>query len=233
MAIHDLQPEKYDRIPTGDEDGDFFEIYALVFERFSRWSEIKPCPLLGNSSTPMEDVDAFYDFWFEFRSWRIIKGDEEEEQDLNDAEDAYERRWMTVENERVRKKYKKEHMKTIATLRDLAFKRDPRVLAAKAAEAAQKDELKLKKLEEKKVKEAQARAEADKGKSTKQLKLEADQREKAEVARLKEEEARMAKEEAEKSCQDQQSKIQAAILARQKKAAAAKKADKKGGKKKK
>ena len=61
---------------------------------------------------------------------------------------------MAVENERVRKKYKKEHMKTIATLRDLAFKRDPRVLAAKAAEAAQKDELKLKKLEEKRFNRA-------------------------------------------------------------------------------
>ena len=52
-----------------------------------------PVPALGNAETPIEEVDAFYDFWYEFKSWRIIKGDSEEEHDLDDAEDAYERRW--------------------------------------------------------------------------------------------------------------------------------------------
>ena len=84
----------------------------------------------------MEEVDGFYDFWFDFKSWRIIQG--EDEHILEDAEDAYEKRWMHVENERERKRLKKEHMKNISMLRDLTFKRDPRVLAVKAEEARKK-----------------------------------------------------------------------------------------------
>lgn len=39
-----IMPAKYDRIPSGEEEGDFFEIFGPAFERYSRWSEVKPCP---------------------------------------------------------------------------------------------------------------------------------------------------------------------------------------------
>merc|ERR1711871_1505409 len=44
IIFDSVVPDKYDSIPTGEEVGDFFEIYGPVFERFSRWSEVKPCP---------------------------------------------------------------------------------------------------------------------------------------------------------------------------------------------
>ena len=136
----------------------------------------------------MEEVDAFYDFWFDFKSWRIIQG--EDEHILEDAEDAYEKRWMHVENERERKRLKKEHMKNISMLRDLAFKRDPRVLAAKAEEARKREEEKQKKAEEKAAREAARRAEEDMGKSQKQIAKEEELRAQAAAANEKAAEAK-------------------------------------------
>lgn len=222
-----------DNIPSGDEDGDFFEIYTEPFQRFSRWSEITPVPQLGNMETPMEEVDAFYDFWFEFKSWRILTGNPKEEgdgeHDLEDAEDAYERRWMKTENERERKRLKKQHMKTIAELRDRAFRRDPRVKAARAAEAAKAEAEKAAKLEAKLKKEAEEKAIADAGKTPKELAAEAAlaEKKKAEEERVKA--AKAAKAEEAEAAEAQAAKVQAAILARQKKAKEAKA----GGKKKK
>ena len=103
-----LQPKNFDRIPTGEEEGDFFSVYTEPFARFSRWSEMTPVPTLGDASTPIAEVDAFYDFWYEFKSWRILTGNPKEEgdgeHDPSNAEDAYERRWMKTQNEAERKK---------------------------------------------------------------------------------------------------------------------------------
>jgi len=236
-------PKNFDRIPSGDEDGDFFEIYTEPFQRFARWSEVQPVPLLGDADTPIEEVDTFYDFWFEFKSWRILTGNpqkegednkppEEGEYDMDQAEDAYERRWMKVENERERKRLKKEHMKTIAALRDQAFKRDPRVIAARAAEQAIIDAEKKAKLEAKLKKQAEDKAEADKHKTPKELAAEKAALEKAEAAKLKADEIKKTKEEEALSAEAQAAKVQAAILARQKKMKDAAKAGKKGKKKK-
>jgi len=231
VLFDSVMPAKYDRIPEEAAEGDFFEAYGAAFERFSRWSEVKPVPTLGDMNTAMEEVDNFYDFWFEFKSWRVIKGEEEHE--LDDAEDSYERRWMNVENERERKRLKKEHMKTIATLREQAFKLDPRVQAAKAAEAAERERIKQEKLEAKLAKEEAKRAEQNKGKSAKELAKESEMQERAMLEKKKADEKNLAQAEAAKEEADQAAKVQAAILARQKKAKEAKKASAKKGSKKK
>jgi len=228
-----LQPKNFDRIPTGEEEGDFFSVYTEPFARFSRWSEMTPVPTLGDASTPIAEVDAFYDFWYEFKSWRILTGNPKEEgdgeHDPSNAEDAYERRWMKTQNEAERKKLKKAHMKTIAELRDLAFKRDPRVSAAKAAEFAKADAVKQAKLEAKLKKEAEEKAIADAGKTPQEL-----AKEKAALEKKAEEQAKVdavkeAKAQEASDAEAQAEKVKLAILARQKKAKEAAK----GGKKKK
>jgi len=228
-------PKNFDRIPTGDEDGDFFEIYTEPFQRFSRWSEKTPVPLLGDANTPIEEVDAFYDFWYEFQSWRILTGNpkkegedgkppEEGEYDQDQAEDAYERRWMKTENERERKRLKKGHMKIIAALRDLAFKRDPRVIAARSAEREKVEAEKQAKLAEKLKREAEAKAIADAGKSPKELAAEAAAQAKRDEERKKVEDKASAAQDEKALAEEQAAKVQAAILARQKKAKEAKSA---------
>lgn len=236
-------PKNFDRIPTGEEDGDFYETYGEPFQRFSRWSETKPVPQLGDANTPIEEVDAFYDFWFEFKSWRVQTGNPKDEgdgeHDPENAEDAYERRWMKTQNEAERKKLKKVHVKTIATLRDLAFRRDPRVAKAKAADFAKVEAEKQAKLAAKLAKEAEAKAKADAGKSPKELAAEAAVLEAKKAKEAEADAAKAAKEAEADSAEAQAAKVQAAILARQKKmkdakaAAPKKKTDKKDDKKKK
>lgn len=59
-----------DSIPTGEEtidtEEDYFEIFSPVFERNARFSQKKPVPMLGNSSSPIEHVRKFYQFWNRF-----------------------------------------------------------------------------------------------------------------------------------------------------------------------
>merc|ERR1711865_1199886 len=230
-------PKNFDRIPTGDEDGDFFEIYTEPFHRFSRWSENNPVPQLGGANTPIEEVDAFYDFWYDFQSWRIITGNpkkedpegkkdgkppEEGEYDPNQADDAYERRWMKTENERERKRLKTQHMKVIATLRDLAFKRDPRVIAARSVERETIEAEKQAKLAEKLKREAEAKAIADAGKSPKELAAETAVQAKRDEEKKQLDEKATAAQDEKSQAEEQAAKVQAAILARQKKAKEAK-----------
>lgn len=47
-------------------------------------------PEVGDDSAPWEEVNAFYDFWFTFRSWREFPHPDEE--DTEQAESREERR---------------------------------------------------------------------------------------------------------------------------------------------
>jgi len=49
---------------------DFFEVYSEVFERNSQWSVDTNVPLLGDKYSTIEEVDNFYNFWYNFNSWR-------------------------------------------------------------------------------------------------------------------------------------------------------------------
>lgn len=56
-----------DSIPTGDEPN-FFAVFGETFKRNARFSEVKPVPMLGDESTPDEEVERFYKFWCEGRA---------------------------------------------------------------------------------------------------------------------------------------------------------------------
>lgn len=60
----DSEDEFDDTIPSGNEQGDFYQIYNPVFERFARYSLKQPVPYLGDDDTDLESVRAFYDFWY-------------------------------------------------------------------------------------------------------------------------------------------------------------------------
>jgi DnaJ family protein C protein 2 len=61
-----LPPKDY----SAATHGDFFATFGPVFERNSRWSELPNAPLLGAADGAFDDVAAFYNFWFAFKSWR-------------------------------------------------------------------------------------------------------------------------------------------------------------------
>ena len=62
-----------DDVPTTATPNNFFAKFKPVFEREARFSKITPVPLLGKVDDPKETVEGFYDFWYNFDSWRSFE----------------------------------------------------------------------------------------------------------------------------------------------------------------
>ncbi|KAJ9467261.1 Zuotin [Diplonema papillatum] len=131
-------------------EADFYNLFGPVFERNKMWSVggRKKVPCLGNDSTPMEEVDAFYKFWLSFRSWRDFSH-EAAEHDLEQADHRDERRWMERENQRAVEKMKKEETSRVNQLVERAYKNDPRIRRRDAGREAEKQKIRdAKRMEE-------------------------------------------------------------------------------------
>lgn len=48
----------------------FYEVFGPIFELNSRWSAEPDVPFLGDEWSSIEEVDNFYNFWYNFNSWR-------------------------------------------------------------------------------------------------------------------------------------------------------------------
>jgi hypothetical protein len=70
----------------GKDYNAFFRAFAPVFEREARFSKIEPVPLLGPIDAPKQDVEGFYDFWYNFDSWRSF---EYLDKEINEGSDKY------------------------------------------------------------------------------------------------------------------------------------------------
>ncbi len=123
-----------------------------------RWSNIQPVPELGNESSLISDVNAFYNFWYNFDSWREYSYLDEEEKEK--GENREERRWMDKQNKAARALRKKEEMQRIRELVDNSYQCDPRITKFKEEEKkkriqqklAKQQNIKAKQLEEEKLK---------------------------------------------------------------------------------
>lgn len=68
---HEVDVDEPDAKETTPEN--FCELWGPVFELEGRFSLKGPSPPLGTSDSPYEDVEAFYDFWHRFSSWRTFE----------------------------------------------------------------------------------------------------------------------------------------------------------------
>uniref|UniRef100_A0A8C4RQD5 DnaJ homolog subfamily C member 2 n=1 Tax=Erpetoichthys calabaricus TaxID=27687 RepID=A0A8C4RQD5_ERPCA len=137
-AFDSVDPTFDNAVPSKSEGKEnFFDVFAPVFERNSRWTSKKHVPKLGNMSSSFEDVDAFYSFWYNFDSWREFSYLDEEEKEKAECRD--ERRWIEKQNRAARAQRKKEEMNRIRTLVDTAYSCDPRIKKFKDDEKARKE----------------------------------------------------------------------------------------------
>lgn len=190
-AYDSVDPTFDDEVPANNKSNkqNFFEVFGPVFESNARWSNKKSVPSLLDINAPIEAVDKFYTFWYNFDSWREFSYLDEE--DKAKAEDAFERRWMEKQNRAARQKRKKEEMIRIRQLVDNAYACDPRIKRFVEMEKKKRDEEKASRI-------AAARKIVEEKEAYEREKREKEQLEKERLEEEKRREQQAAKKEKEK-----------------------------------
>ncbi|WFD24016.1 hydroxymethylglutaryl-CoA lyase [Malassezia equina] len=127
-----------DDVPTGKESPErFYELWGPVFEREARFSKETPVPSLGNADSTKEEVDDFYNFFYNFDSWRSFEYLDKEVNEGSDNRD--DKRYTEKKNRNERARRKKEDNARLRNLVDKALSVDPRIKAFRAAERAARE----------------------------------------------------------------------------------------------
>ncbi|EME41461.1 hypothetical protein DOTSEDRAFT_73770 [Dothistroma septosporum NZE10] len=163
--------------------GNFYKLWGKVLESEGRFSKRQPVPKLGNDDSTKEHVEEFYNFFYNFDSWRSFEYLDEDVPDDNESRD--QKRHMERKNNNNRKKRKNEDVQRLRQLVDQALAQDERIKKFRqegnkeknkkrhekeAAEKAAKEEAERQKAEEakqaaeKEAAEKAARDDAKKGK---------------------------------------------------------------------
>jgi DnaJ homolog subfamily C member 2 len=196
IMLDPVKRRQYDSVDEGanveppskkeTQKGNFYTLWGRVFAAEGRFSTKQPVPKLGNDKSAKADVESFYNFWYNFDSWRSFEYLDEDIPDDNESRD--QRRHMERKNTNARKKRKTEDTARLRKLVDTALELDERIKRFKKEEHAQKHKKRL-------DKEAEAKRAAEEAalKKIEDAKLAAAQEEKDKVDRV---EAKKAKEAA-------------------------------------
>jgi DnaJ family protein C protein 2 len=157
--------------------GNYFKLWSKVFDAEARFSNRQPVPRLGNDKSTKQEVEQFYDFWYNFDSWRTFEYLDEDVPDDNESRD--QRRHVERKNANARKKKKAEDNARLREMVDLALELDERIKKFRQAEFAEKNKKRFAKEEEAKraaeeaakKKEEDAKAAAEKAETDKAAKL--------------------------------------------------------------
>lgn len=164
----------------------FYQKWKPVFESEARFSNITPVPMLGDENSTKEEVDEFYNFWYNFDSWRSFEYLDEDVPDDNEGRDH--KRHIEKKNANARRKKKTEDTARLRQLVDQALDQDDRIKKFKQESKANRNK-------KKNEREAAAKQEAE-AKRKAQEEEEQRQREAEEAARAEKAEGKKAKEAA-------------------------------------
>ncbi|RPA73619.1 DnaJ-domain-containing protein [Ascobolus immersus RN42] len=133
-----------------------YKQWGKVFEAEGRFSKKQPVPKLGDENSSKADVDAFYNFFYNFDSWRTFEYLDEDVPD--DTESRDQRRHVERKNKAARVRRKNEDNARLRKLVDDCLNLDPRIKKFKDEERNRKNAKKnAREAEEKKAAEEAAR----------------------------------------------------------------------------
>ena len=175
---YDSVDEEADVDPPSKKDqkaSNFYKLWSRFFKSEARFSKTHPVPTFGDANSSKEHVEDFYNFWYNFDSWRTFEYLDEDVPDDNENRD--QKRHVERKNANARKKKKAEDNARLRKLLDDASAGDERIkkfrqeanaaknkkrLDREAAEKKAAEDAKAKKeAEEKAAQEAEANAKAD------------------------------------------------------------------------
>ena len=138
----------------------FYKLWAGVFKSEGRFSRIQPVPKFGDENSTKEEVDAFYNFFYNFDSWRSFEYQDEDVPDDNENRD--QKRHIERKNNNARKKKKTEDSARLRKLLDDAMAGDERIKRFRQEANAAKNKKRLDKeaAEKKAAEDAKAAKEA-------------------------------------------------------------------------
>ena len=157
---YDSVDEAADRHPPSKKAS--YKLWGIVFESEARFSKVKPVPKFGDESSTKEQVEEFYNFWYNFDSWRTFEYLDEDVPDDNENRD--QKRYVEKKNKAQRAKRKTEDTARLRKLVDDCLALDQRIQKFKQAERAQRNAKRLaREAEEKRAtEEAKKKAEEEK-----------------------------------------------------------------------
>jgi len=166
------------------QKGNFYKMWGKVFEAEGRFSNKQPVPKLGNAKSTKEEVENFYNFWYNFDSWRTFEYLDEDVPDDNENRD--QKRHVERKNAAARRKKKTEDIARQRKLVDDALALDERIKLFRQAENASKNKRRLdKEAETKRLAEEAAKKKEDEAKAAAE-KEEAEKAQRAEGKKAKE-----------------------------------------------
>lgn len=148
IMLDPIKRQQYDSVdsnadvkpPAPKTTYDFFEAWGPVFAAEARFSKKQPVPTLGGPEATKEEVDAFYNFWGKFDSWKSFEFKDEDVPD--DTANRDHKRYIERKNVAARKKRKQDDNKRVIDLVERAHSEDPRIKQFKNAAKAEKERIK-------------------------------------------------------------------------------------------
>lgn len=176
MLLDPVKRRQFDSVDEGaDVDpptkkqlakGNFYKLWGNVFKSEARFSKVHPVPQFGGEDATREEVENFYNFWYNFDSWRTFEYLDEDVPDDNENRD--QKRHMERKNANTRKKRKAEDNTRLRKLLDDCSAGDERIKRFRKEANAAKNKKRLEKEEaERKAKEEAERKKEEEAKAAK------------------------------------------------------------------
>ncbi|KAK3330692.1 DnaJ domain-containing protein [Apodospora peruviana] len=143
------------------QKGNFYKLWGSVFKSEGRFSKNHPVPTFGDDKSTKEDVENFYNFWYNFDSWRTFEYLDEDVPDDNENRD--QKRHVERKNANARKKKKAEDNARLRKMLDDCSAGDERIKRFRQEANAAKNKKKLEReaAEKKAAEDAKAKKEAE------------------------------------------------------------------------